>query len=254
MAGESTMPDQPTHPATAAEARQAVEQLVQELLASWGKDLVSAALYGSLASGEYVPGRSDVNLLLVVKDARPPALERAGAVLRAAAGRLRLNPFITTPEEMQASADVFPIKFLQMRQQAELLFGQDALGSLEISPANLRLRCEQELRNNLLRVRHMLLLQPPHPRNRQRLLGEAVRSFLTSFQVFLSLQRGTLPALEEVPGLAAETLGVEADLFHRLLALRDPDATPGEAELQALAERFAAVQAAACTLADEQGV
>jgi hypothetical protein len=229
-----------------------VEELVEELRGVWGEELVSAALYGSLASGEYVPGRSDVNLLLVVRDARPPALERAGPALRAAAGRLRLNPFITTPEEMRASADVFPIKFLQMREHGELLFGSDALGRLEISPAHLRLRCEQELRNSLLRVRHLLLLQPPHPRNRQRLLAEAARPFLTSLQVLLSLRRGTMPAAAELPALAVEALGADADLFRRLLALRDPDVSLGEAELRELAERFAATQSAACALADDE--
>src|SRR5262245_37369265 len=116
-----------SRPPGTEEVRQAVGRLVEELQGAWGEKLVSAALYGSLASGEYVPGQSDVNLLLVVRDARPEGLERAGPLLRAAAGQLRVAPFIATPEELRASADVFPIKFLQMRQRCELLAGADAL-------------------------------------------------------------------------------------------------------------------------------
>ena len=36
----------------------------------------SAVLYGSAARGDWVPGRSDVNLLVLIDDAAPAALRR----------------------------------------------------------------------------------------------------------------------------------------------------------------------------------
>ena len=47
----------------------------------------SALLYGSAARGDYIAGRSDINLLLVLDDPSPGAPARAGAGVRAPGGR-----------------------------------------------------------------------------------------------------------------------------------------------------------------------
>ena len=47
-----------------------------ELAGVYGDQLVSAALYGSAARGEYREGVSDLNLLVLLKDASPAALRR----------------------------------------------------------------------------------------------------------------------------------------------------------------------------------
>jgi predicted nucleotidyltransferase len=53
----------------------AAEELANELVAQCGEivddGIVAAVLHGSLATGSYVPGRSDVDVLIVVEDAPP---------------------------------------------------------------------------------------------------------------------------------------------------------------------------------------
>ena len=52
-----------------------IADLVAQLDALAGMD-TSAVLYGSAARGDWVPGRSDVNVMLVLDDPSPPALRR----------------------------------------------------------------------------------------------------------------------------------------------------------------------------------
>ena len=43
--------------------------IVEGLTDLFGDDLVSIILYGSAASGDYVPGKSDINFMIVLSDA-----------------------------------------------------------------------------------------------------------------------------------------------------------------------------------------
>lgn len=243
------MAQQMTAPGPEA-ARAAARELVTALAGAWGENLEAAALYGSLVGGGYTPGQSDVNLLLVVRDASPAALAPGGNLLRAAAAQLRAVPFILTRAELHASADVFPIKFLLMRHHHEPLSGPDVLAELEVTEANLRLRCEQELRNGLLRFRHRLLLDPPHPANQGRLLRRAAQAYRGDLAVLLYLRTSAMPSADELPRLAGEALGLDlVTLFEELAVLQDGEAPPEESAW-GLVERFTAAQAAACEQVD----
>lgn len=66
---------------------------------------------------------------------------------------IEIMPFILTMEELQKSADVYPIKFLDISQNHKVLIGTDPFDKVEVHQDNLRLRCEQELRNMSLRLR-----------------------------------------------------------------------------------------------------
>jgi hypothetical protein len=136
-----------------------VEQILQtfsrEAQELYEGDLLAIILYGSAATGDHVPGASDINIALVVREVTP-------AILRKAAGRLGAwrrhgfsTPLFFDPETLQSSLDVFPIEFLDMQERHRILWGQDLLAPLRIGRDNLRLQCEQELRGKLLRLRQI---------------------------------------------------------------------------------------------------
>ena len=64
---------------------EAVDRVVTPFLAAADAALgagYSAVLYGSAARGDYMPGRSDINLMLVLDDPSPSRAPGAGAGLR----------------------------------------------------------------------------------------------------------------------------------------------------------------------------
>lgn len=96
---------------------------------------------------------SNCNLLFVFDQIKPETLEGLSQVFEKETN-LDIQPFILTLDELQMSADVYPIKFLDISQNHKILIGSDPFDQVEVHQDNLRLRCEQELRNIALRLRY----------------------------------------------------------------------------------------------------
>lgn len=113
----------------------------------------SAVLYGSAARGDWIPGRSDVNLLLVVDDTTPEALRRLTPVVTDWHTRGFLPPLIIGRGEWDRSVDVFPIEITDMQLSHRVLCGTDPVRAMVVDPADLREGVERELRGKLVRLR-----------------------------------------------------------------------------------------------------
>jgi predicted nucleotidyltransferase len=133
-----------------------VDRVVSPFLAAADAALgagYSALLYGSAARGDYVAGRSDINLLLVLDDPAPTrlrALAPAFAAWRKAASE---PPLLISRAEWARASDVFPIEITDMRAGYRVLRGADPLVAARVDRADLRQALERELRGKLLRLR-----------------------------------------------------------------------------------------------------
>lgn len=113
----------------------------------------TALLYGSAARGDWVPGRSDVNLLVLVDDTTPGALRRLTPAVTAWHTRGFAPPLIMGRNEWARSTDVFPIEITDMQVAHKVLCGADPLAGMAVSPDDLREAVEKELRGKLVRLR-----------------------------------------------------------------------------------------------------
>jgi hypothetical protein len=132
---------------------EALSRFCDELIAAAGDNLVALLIYGGLARRRYRPGRSDINLAILLNDAGAASLGRLAPILKAAWREIRLEPFILIPGEIPRAALSFPTKFLDMRSHHLLLYGQDLLNGVHVSKQNVCRRVEQDLRNLALRLR-----------------------------------------------------------------------------------------------------
>lgn len=135
------------------EVASALEKLAEELRLLAGENFAGLILYGGLARGRFRPGRSDVNLVLLLRDASVKSLEAVAQALRDAWRDVRVDAMILTPEEIPEAADAFPSKFLHIQEFHVCLAGEDPFTQLEVNKEHLRLRVEQELRNIAMRLR-----------------------------------------------------------------------------------------------------
>jgi hypothetical protein len=113
----------------------------------------SVLLYGSAARGEWLATRSDVNLLLVVDDASPPALRLLAQGVSEWHRAGHTAPLIIGRSEWARSVDVFPIEMTDMQLAYKVLHGSDPLAGIVVAPADLRRALESELRGKLVRLR-----------------------------------------------------------------------------------------------------
>ncbi len=133
---------------------QSLQELVESLKRGAGDNLQSVIIYGSIARGHFRPGASDVNLVILLKDVSASELDKIDKPLRKARNSINVNAMIMTGSEVARSADVFPVKFMHIKNYHLVLFGDDPFVDLSISPKHLRIRLEQELRNISIRLRN----------------------------------------------------------------------------------------------------
>ena len=157
----------------------------------------SAAVYGSVARGQWLDGRSDVNLLIVLDDPSPPALSRLTGAVAAWHKKGLTPPLFIGRDEWQCAADVFPIEITDMRLAYRVLHGADPVAPLVVEPADLRRAIEAELRGKLVRLRQAYVRFG----EAMPMLGGVATSSVASFLVLL---RGIAVLLGRDPGAQPE--------------------------------------------------
>lgn len=183
-----------------------------------GENLASFALYGSAVRGNMVPGRSDINVLIVLERSTPEAHRALAELLRAAP---RVAPFVLSRWELPRSRSVFALKFASIARNYKLLFGEDPLADFAPSRSLLLFLCEQSLRNLRLRLKHDYMRHANQP----GLYGEALARAGTSLIATLSevLRSSGLPVPDDVRQRAAPigaALSADASVLDEILALR----------------------------------
>ncbi|MCX8103415.1 MAG: hypothetical protein N3E42_03100 [Candidatus Bipolaricaulota bacterium] len=228
---------------------QTIEKFAHEIQTLYGDDLVSLILYGSAAGTDFVPDRSDLNFLVVLKRVTPDALRKAMPLVRAWHREKIATPLFVDPEFLRSSLDVFPIEFLDMQEQHRLLAGRDILLELQISPKNLHVQCEEELKGKLLNLRRAYVETGGRVAALEELMVSSLKSFLVITRHLLRL-KGLQPAREflEILVQAEETFGISLEAIRDVHSLRLGMIRLEKSDAQALFDRYVAdvEQLAAC--------
>jgi predicted nucleotidyltransferase len=209
----------------AGNPEQQIEKFAARLEQALGGNLESLLLFGSTARGDGTTGQSDINLLLVVRDARSEALRpAAGAIAEWA--RSQPAPLIFSAAEWAHSADVFPLEIEDMRDAHRVIRGRDPLAGITTTRDHLRHQLEREVREKLLHLRAAYAAAAPYGRPLARLLEESVGTFLVLCRGTIRLAGRTPPRdPHAVVQAAAELAGLDVTAFDWPLARRAGRAT-----------------------------
>jgi hypothetical protein len=162
-------------------------RFAREMEAAYGADLASVVLYGSAARGEYRPGASDLNLLVLLRDLSPAALRRASEAARGWVAEGNPPPLFMSADEWRGSADVWAIEVADMRDGHVVVAGADPFAGVEIRLEDLRMQCERELKGKQIQLRERYLLFAGQPAELGELLTRSFSTFLVLFRTVLRL-------------------------------------------------------------------
>src|SRR5512136_2440413 len=84
-----------------------INSFTQEIRTVMEKDLVSIAVTGSCITDDYIPGRSDINSVLVIKEIRTVLLETLASSGKHFSRKRMHAPLLMTKEYIDRSLDVF---------------------------------------------------------------------------------------------------------------------------------------------------
>jgi hypothetical protein len=151
----------------------------------------------------------------------------------------RLAVMVLSETDLRRSAAVFPTKYLDIQQHHRVLWGQAVLADLTVAQDHLRLRCEQEIKNLLLRLRQFYLHRAHYPELIESTLARAISSLLASLRVALVIKNGEAPIEKAaIAEAAARDLGLDGAVLRDVLALKAGEHKPQRDELGRLYNAF----------------
>ncbi|TNE46900.1 MAG: hypothetical protein EP343_21505 [Deltaproteobacteria bacterium] len=216
-----------------------------------GDNLVSIVLYGSGAKGGYNEYTSNINIVLVLEEASIEVLDRLAGVIHYGSQEFGIGVMVSEPHDLDRSTDVFPIKFRDIQRHYVILSGEDLIESLSIEETHLRLRCEQEFKNLMWRMRYFYLHRKHRSEQVEATLMSVTSEFLIATEALLYLETGeSFTTKEEIVDAAAKELDFPASLLKKLLSLKQTKLKPNEDELRSLYQQLMELVTFAADLAD----
>jgi predicted nucleotidyltransferase len=196
-----------------------VERVVTPFLAGADAALgqgYAAVLFGSAAREDFVPGRSDINLMLIVADLSPAVLRSLGPPFAAWRATGYEPPLVVTRAEWERANDAFPIELADMRAGYRVLRGADPLVEVVIHREHLRLALEREFRGKLLRLRQGYVAAAADPAALGTIAERSAGTLMVLLRALLTLLGRNVPKDPLPLAVAgAEALAVDSEpLLH----------------------------------------
>jgi hypothetical protein len=207
---------------TQEQAESLLTDLTARIKAALGGRLVSLILYGSASLADRIDHMSDLNVLCVLDRITTDELAKSETVFQWWLERGNPAPLLLTEEEVQTSADCFPMEYHDMREQRRVLYGADVVENLQIDNSAYRAEIEHELRTKQIRLRQKSAELLTRADRLVKLLTHSVSTFcvLGRHALILSGHDARFKKPEVVAALET-AMGRKLDSFKTILAVRE---------------------------------
>ncbi len=194
---------------------------LQKFLELYPGQVQAAAVYGSATGVNYLPGRSDINSVIILDRAGFGHPDRSLALIARAGKRRIAPPLLLTEDFVLASLDVFPVEFLDIKENHVLVYGEDLFSQWRIDGVNLRLFCEHQIKGKLVSIRQAYLANGLKSSAVAALLPGSLNSLFPIFRNLLRL-KGRPVEFDKTKLLAAlcAAFGLDEQVFRSVYACR----------------------------------
>jgi predicted nucleotidyltransferase len=235
------------------ETKSELETFLQKTLEFSASNLVSVYLFGGLAKEEFDGNNSDINLLILLKETNPASLDLLNKALQDSLFKIVLAPFIITADELENAADLFPVKFLDIKRNHILLHGPDLLAKIQINNDLLKRNTRRELKNILFRLNQLYVFNSQTP----EILGAKIKHLLPGLLIHINiinfLDNNVLyTTKEEIIEHAVKQLNLDADFLQQLHQYKRNQISILNPEIISLYGKFMNLVKETSTKADKQ--
>lgn len=162
-----------------------LDNFVGNLKEAFSDRLSSVFVYGSYAVQKSLS--SDVNLIVIVKDLSAADLKKANSIVKKISKKTKALPIFMDREEWFNSSDVYAIECSDIKDRNRILYGEDLISQLSVDRKDLRLQCENEVKNLLIRLRQTYLISVSDKKVLQNLIKGSSKTFMVIFRTILRL-------------------------------------------------------------------
>ncbi len=136
-----------------------IEKFLGKLKDIFGERIRSCILYGSCVKGNYREGFSDINIIVVLDKFEKNEIYKIKDKIVKYARKNFIRPFFFSEWFLLSSSDVFPIEWLDIKENHIILYGEDITKNIEIKKENLRLEIERKLKQLYLDFQTALIFE-----------------------------------------------------------------------------------------------
>lgn len=174
-------------------SRKVIINFADQIAEAFMGKVESLILFGSAAGGDFLEGKSDINILIVLDEVRAIDLNMIMHIGKKYAKKGLGIPLIFEKDHVATSLDTFPIEFSDMKRRHILLFGNDPLSNAVIESKNLRYQCERELKSMMVNLRRGFLRTEGRKENLEDLLTRSLSTVLAACRGMMWLADKTPP-------------------------------------------------------------
>jgi predicted nucleotidyltransferase len=221
------------------ETQRLLRSYVKDVAQAYGEQLDAVLLYCSAVRGEFLPGRSNLNVLLFVSSYDVALLKVYAVVHKKWNKELVVVPLFLTKADLEASAFVFPLEYQDIHECHRLLWGQDPFIGFKVDQRHLAGEVLQALRGNVLRMRQRLVEGGGTEEAMTLLLPLSITALLP---VLRGVQRLLAkPVLSQGELLLKDLeahFGIDLTGLHDALLMKRGHISPGHKEVPRVMDRY----------------
>ena len=162
-----------------------IDPYLRKLLAIHNENIISILLYGSATGKFYMPSKSDINLMVIFKDLGFSQLKSSLKIITHGIPKKIPAPLFLSLTHIETSKDVFPVEFLEIKENNILLYGSDLFSDMQIAETHIRLFCEREIKGKLIRLREAYLEIGLRKKGIESLMKESMYSLMPTFRALI---------------------------------------------------------------------
>jgi predicted nucleotidyltransferase len=221
------------------ETQQLLQTYAKDVKSAFGDQLEGLLVYGSAVRGEFLPGRSNLNLLLVIADYDAAILKRYAPVHKRWSKEGVITPLFLTDAEIRTSSALFPLEFLEIQEHHRVLGGRDPFVGFHVDVTKVADAVKQGLAGHILRLRQRFVEAGGANDAVMMLLPLAVTSAVPLLRG-IQRMRGwpVLTQSDAVIKDIADRLQLDLQGFHDALMLKRGIITPGPSEVPRVFDRY----------------
>ncbi len=221
------------------EVRKLIELYITRLIEIYNKDILSINLYGSAVGNDFSPKNSDINVLFIFKKLTFQDLKKDLNVISQGISKKIAVPLFLTLEEITTSLDIFPVEFLEIKENYLCLYGDDILATLELSNKNLKLFCKEQIKGKVIRLRQAYMEVGLRKKGVEMLMKESLYSLIPIFRNLLRLKKISPPVSKEnVLVKFSEKFKLDVEPFMRILKDKRDDEKINEENVDVYFEKY----------------
>jgi len=218
-----------------------IDEFLQRARAAAGDNLDSVVLYGSAVSGNFHPEFSNLNLFCVLRDTSLTHIAALHPLFKWWTEQKQPPPLIMGRRELANSADVFPIELTDMQRYHRILFGDDPIAGIQVSPQLHRAQVEYELREKLVLLRQHIALSAIDEKRLWDLLLRSAPSIVTLFRhALIVLGNSADTSGRDALHTLAAKIGFDASAIEQALEIREHSADSRKLNVNDLLSKYLA--------------